>query len=364
MPEPLSITVAQPHCVPYDVAENAAIHAATVKRGCPSRVVLFPEMSLTGYHLDAPAITPDDPRLEKLVTACGREGSLALVGAPVQGEEGRCHIAMLAVQGSGVRVAYRKIWLSESEARRFSPGTQPEVLEVDGWRLGLAICKDTSIAQHASDTAARGCDAYLAATLKHPEQAELQDERARRIATEHQVWVAVASFAGSTGEGYDRAAGRSSIWRPEGVLSVRAGPRRGQLIRDSLGPECEEHQRRVRQIDEECLARELALTSDGVLPPPWLRFPEISRSSIGWRMGPGQGFMLVWYRWQESQSTEQLESYFRRFAPIPVAWVDWVTAQLFGPTDLEDEEPDVRRFAATLPGYFDLEGWLERHHRR
>jgi predicted amidohydrolase len=37
-------------------------HAAT---GCSAgaRVVVFPELSLTGYELDAPAITVEDPRL-------------------------------------------------------------------------------------------------------------------------------------------------------------------------------------------------------------------------------------------------------------------------------------------------------------
>jgi predicted amidohydrolase len=33
------------------------------------------------------------------------------------------------------------------------------VLKVEGWRLGLAICKDIGIPQHASDTAALGIDA-------------------------------------------------------------------------------------------------------------------------------------------------------------------------------------------------------------
>ena len=61
--EPLVIAVAQPLCVPYDVAVNAVTHAATV-RSAGARVVVFPELSLTGYELDAPAITAEDPRLE------------------------------------------------------------------------------------------------------------------------------------------------------------------------------------------------------------------------------------------------------------------------------------------------------------
>jgi predicted amidohydrolase len=195
MREPLTIAVAQPPCVPYEVAVNAVTHAATV-RSAGSRVVVFPELSLTGYELDAPAITVDDPRLVPIVEACTEAGSLALVGAPVHGEAGRSHIAMLAVDGTGITVAYHKLWLSTTESKRFTPGSKPAALEVDGWRLGLAICKDTGVPQHAADTAALGIDAYVAATLKSADEAALQAERARRVATDHDVWVAVSSFAG------------------------------------------------------------------------------------------------------------------------------------------------------------------------
>jgi predicted amidohydrolase len=233
MREPLSVAVAQPLCVPYDVAANALTHAATV-RSAGARVVVFPELSLTGYELDAPGITAGDPRLAPIVEACAESGSWALVGAPVLGEADRSHIAMLAVDGTGATVAYHKMWLSTTESHRFTPGSRPAVLEVDGWRLGLAICKDTGVPRHASDTAALGIDAYIAGTVKSADEATLQDERARRVATDHHVWVAVASFAGSTGGGFSEAAGRSSIWTSEGVAIAQAGPETGAITRATL----------------------------------------------------------------------------------------------------------------------------------
>src|SRR6266702_8390542 len=153
MREPLRIAVAQPPCVPYDVAVNAVAHAATV-RSAGARVVVFPELSLTGYELDAPAITAEDLRLGPIVEACAEAGSVALVGAPVRGQASRSHIANLAIDGAGATVAYKKMWLGTAESERFTPGGRPAVLDVDGWRLGLAICKDTGVPQHAFDTAA------------------------------------------------------------------------------------------------------------------------------------------------------------------------------------------------------------------
>ena len=229
----LAVAAAQPVCVSGDVAANAATHA-TVVRAARARVVVFPELSLTGYELDAPAIGVGDPRLGPIVEACAETGAVALAGAPVDPDGGRPRIAMLAVDEHGVTVAYEKMWLGGAETDRFIPGGRPAVLSVDGWRLGLAICKDTGVPQHASDTDALGIDAYVAGVLEAREDTAVVDERARRVATAHRVWVVIASFAGATGGGYDRPAGRSGIWTPDGVAVARAGREPGEVARATL----------------------------------------------------------------------------------------------------------------------------------
>ena len=228
MRDPLVLAVAQPPCASHDIGANAVTHARVV-RAARARVVVFPEFSLTGYELDAAAIDADDPRLAPIVEACDEVGAVALVGAPVHGVDGKRHIAMLAVDGTGCSVAYRKIWLGGSEPDWFDPGDRPAVHEVDGWRLGLAICKDTGVARHAADTAALGIDAYVAGVAET--DADLVHERARRIAAAHGVRVAVASFAGSTGGGFDPAAGRSALWSAEGAILAEAGSEPGALAR-------------------------------------------------------------------------------------------------------------------------------------
>lgn len=236
MRAPLPIAVAQPLCLPHDVAANAVAHAEAV-RAAGARVVVFPELSLTGYEPDSPAIAADDPRLAPLVEACADTGSVALAGAPVPGD----HIAVLAVTGSGARIAYRKVHLGGDEPLRFTPGDGPAVLEVDGWRLGLAVCKDTGVAEHAAATAALGAHAYVAGTVKASDEAALQHERARRIATEHRLWVAVASFAGPTGGGFGATAGRSAVWDPDGEVVAEAGTGTGELARAQFRDGSESH---------------------------------------------------------------------------------------------------------------------------
>lgn len=229
----LVVAAAQPFCVAGDVEANARAHAAAVREAA-ARVVAFPEMSLTGYELDAPVVATNDPRLAPLVDACADTGTLALAGAPVAGADGRAHIGVLVVTGTGVAVGYHKMWLGPAEAERFAPGRDPAVVEVDGWRLGLAVCKDTGIAQHAADTAAAGIDVYVAGVLEHAGEAAVPGERARRIAADHRVPVVIASFAGSTGGGYAEAAGGSGIWTADGQVLSRVGPEVGAIARGTL----------------------------------------------------------------------------------------------------------------------------------
>jgi predicted amidohydrolase len=171
--------------------------------------------------------------LAPIIDACAATGSLALVGAPV-GDAGGEHIGILAVDGDGAAVAYRKMWLSDAEAERFVPGDAPAVVEVDGWRLGLAICKDTGVPEHAAATVALGVDAYVAGVLDSADDAAIQEERARRITHTHHIWMIVSSFAGSTGGGYELASARSRVWSPEGEVLAEAGTETGGIARATL----------------------------------------------------------------------------------------------------------------------------------
>lgn len=229
MRAPLTLAVAQPLCISHDVAANAVTHAAAV-RAAGARVVLFPELSLTGYELAADLISPEDPRLWPIVEACADTGSIALAGAPVAGP----HIATLAIDGQGARVAYRKRNLGGAEPARFRPGPRPEVLTVDGWRLGLAICRDTGVAGHAAETAALGMDVYLAGVVHLDTELAEQNRRAELVCRAHGAGVAIASCAGRTGGGFDRCAGHSAIWDPTGRVLAAAGEAPGAVVRAEL----------------------------------------------------------------------------------------------------------------------------------
>jgi predicted amidohydrolase len=228
MRSPLTIAAAQPPCVANDVRTNALEHAEVI-RSADARLVVFPELSLTGYELDAATVSAHDAHLRPIAQACSATDTVALVGAPVEGRAGDAHIAMLRVSGAGVDVVYRKSYLGGDEPTRFAAGTGAESIAVDGWRIGLGICKDTGVEQHVADTAALDVDAYVAGLVHRPDELDVQEERAVLLARTCEAYVAFASFAGPAGGGYDGTAGVSSIWAPDGKPLARAGAEPGGI---------------------------------------------------------------------------------------------------------------------------------------
>jgi predicted amidohydrolase len=230
---PLTLAAAQPRCVARDVAANARAHAEAIREaGC--RVVVFPELSLTGYELDADAVALDDDALAPIVEACIAEDAIAFVGAPVAEASGVEHIALLRVDADGVSVAYRKTFLGGAEPERFTPGGGPVATVADGLQVGFGICKDTGVDEHVGAVAALGLDVYLAGVCHLPHELALQDERGVTIARACGAHVVLASFAGATGGGFDETAGTSTIWAPDGTVLARAGPAPGELARATI----------------------------------------------------------------------------------------------------------------------------------
>ena len=69
------------------------------------------------------------------------------------------------------------------------------------------------------------------------------------------------------------------------------------------------------------------LIAHGMLVPPWCKYPEIPRRSIGWRMGSGEWYLWMWQRWWGSLDAAAHAAYVARVAPdTPSAWRDWLAA--------------------------------------
>lgn len=58
----------------------------------------------------------------------------------------------------------------------------------------------------------------------------------------------------------------------------------------------------------------------GEMSPPWIRYPYIARSSIGWRMGDGEQYMSDFIEWWDAQSIDAKQAYKARYN-TPVDWL-------------------------------------------
>ncbi|URZ07480.1 NADAR family protein [Clostridium felsineum] len=55
------------------------------------------------------------------------------------------------------------------------------------------------------------------------------------------------------------------------------------------------------------------------MAPPWLMYPEIENGSIGWRMGYGEYYICLFYKWLESLTGDEKKKYEEMF-PEPKEW--------------------------------------------
>lgn len=55
------------------------------------------------------------------------------------------------------------------------------------------------------------------------------------------------------------------------------------------------------------------------MPPPWLMYPWIPEGSIGWRMGFGEYYMMMFSQWFDTLTPEKQAEYKKSF-PQPVCW--------------------------------------------
>lgn len=153
----LRIQVAQINPTIGDLRGNVQlmVEAARAARLAQAHLVVFPELSLTGYYpgdmLDDPAfIAKTEAAFGDLLAASRQIPALCwVVGLPArQGRGGKhLHNALRVVRGGEVLLEYAKQLLPTynvfDERRHFEPGPDvAPVLKVAGHRVGFLICED------------------------------------------------------------------------------------------------------------------------------------------------------------------------------------------------------------------------------
>ncbi|WP_263455017.1 carbon-nitrogen hydrolase family protein [Streptomyces sp. LS1784] len=215
-----------------DVEGNVRTVSGLIRRAGAegARVVVFPELALTGYEptlirtTPAACLTEADARLDPVREACRATGAAAVVNGPVlmAGAEGRPGITSLVVGPDGALLArYDKRHLYGVEAEVFAPGTADGRFTLDGVRFALATCYDNRFPDIAERAASDGCTVYLASSALDADNDSFEKVYPVR-AREFGLYVVLADLVGPSEAG--PCTGRSGAWGPDGERIADAGP--------------------------------------------------------------------------------------------------------------------------------------------
>ncbi len=229
----LTIAAAQACSVRGDVVANLEEHCELAARAGEKggQIVIYPELSLTGYELDLAeelAFTESDARLEPLREAAAQRDAILIAGGPVRLATG-LHIGAFVFFSDGRSDIYTKHHLYGGEHRYFQAGDRNPLLDLHGEKVALAICADTSHPIHPQKAADRGASIYTAGVWFSPDGFGDSAERMRGYAKQHEM-VTVLANSGGPATAFDTA-GNSSIWSERGELIARVeGPGRGLAV--------------------------------------------------------------------------------------------------------------------------------------
>lgn len=231
-----SISAAQTIPMRGDVDANVRQHVRLVRAASRERagVLVFPELSLTGYELDLAkdlAFAESDPRLAPLVDVASYHAMTLIVGAPIR-LGSRLHIGAFIVSPDRTVDVYTKHHLGAfptcassdgivppPEETVFHPGNRNPLVRFGGNAAAVAVCADTSQASHPRNAADRGAHTYLASMFIIPSEIERETAILRAYAVRHSMAVVLSNYGGPSGG--LASGGGSAIWSERGELLAR-----------------------------------------------------------------------------------------------------------------------------------------------
>jgi len=146
----LAVGAAQIATTLGDVAANLRKHLDVIgdARAADVRVLVFPELSLTGHGASADtlrlALGRDDSMIAEIAAASGP--MCTVFGLIEEAAGGRFFNTAIAVRDGGIVAVHRKINLATygrlDDGKHFGVGTKVGTFDIDGWHASVLICAD------------------------------------------------------------------------------------------------------------------------------------------------------------------------------------------------------------------------------
>lgn len=244
MSSELTVGLAQIDARLGDVEANVERHLELIQqaREQECRLLVFPELSLTGYRLlhltPQVALQADDPVLERLAEAAG--AMTVVVGFVERDARGRLHNSAACLAGGQVAAVQRKLHLPTygifQEGRFFVPGERLELMDLAGAPGGVIICEDLWHPEPARRLARAGALVLTVTSAgpgrlgpdAEPPSQNTWETLTRQAAIVNTAWVLYANRVGwEEGSFYG---GGSHVVEPGGRVVARAALLDEQLL--------------------------------------------------------------------------------------------------------------------------------------
>ena len=214
----MKFCIAQTKPIKGNIESNIVRHEKLIEIAIENsaEVIIFPELSLTGYEptlAHSLAIHPQDNRLTPFQELSDEKGITIGVGIPVRNDGGIC-ISMIVFQPHHSRMVYSKEYLHPDEEDFFIPGKNIPVLKVDTTNMALAICYEISVPQHVDQAFNHGAEIYIASVAKFERGIDAALKRLSEIAYQKSAIVMMANCVGNSDGNI--CAGKSTVCNKEG----------------------------------------------------------------------------------------------------------------------------------------------------
>jgi 5-aminopentanamidase len=227
-----------PARTPDPEAGLAAVAAAARRAAAAgARLLVTPEMSLTGYAIGAERVAelaePVPGVLTERVAAIAAEHGLAIaVGLPVRTPAGVANTVVVIDSDGALLASYAKTHLyGDVDRDAFVPGDVGVVqFRLDGLVAGLLVCYDVEFPEAVRAHALAGTELLVVPTGLMDPYGHIGTVLVPARAYESQVFVAYANRTGTEGEFV--YCGASCVIAPDGTELARAGRGEELLVAD------------------------------------------------------------------------------------------------------------------------------------
>ncbi|MGF1694655.1 carbon-nitrogen hydrolase family protein [Vibrio kyushuensis] len=223
------VALAQYGAVRGNISENIEAHnkLCTSAVCLGAKIIMFPELSLTGYEpelLAELAINQSSPLIDSLSNTAVTNGLTIIAGCPLISGQAKPYIGAVILHPNGDVDYYQKQYLHQGENEYCVAGNENYCFSIDQVKFSLAVCADFTDPRHYNDAKASNVDAYLVSALISKSGFSNDSGLLSSIANKLNVPVLLSNFVGETG-GWD-AAGQCTVWDSDGEIVIQGSKNR------------------------------------------------------------------------------------------------------------------------------------------